>query len=288
MRLRAARCLRASFIQVAGLGAIACAPAWVYPTIPATPTVSVDGADNAVAGRPLTLHFSWLVGREFKAVADPHRVFVHFIDADGKLAFTDDHSPPVDIHRWRSGSRYEYTRRVILPDQPGDLSIRVGLFSAAFPYKATVTDTSTGARGFPTVASVRVRENPALAEEAIAGVAGFDPWERDSRATLRSIRWVRRRGRFLFLQRAGDTAVLLQGFVLRDRLAKDPTVTLRVGGVQVSQVLANDDRVVLQLNLPGDGRARLVEGEIESDMSFMDGGREVAFCVERFRAVPLR
>ncbi len=281
------RSLRASLIHVTGLGAMACAPTSLYPTLPVTPAVSVDGAENAIAGRPLTLHFSWLVGPGFPALEQPHRVFVHFIDADGRLAFTDDHAPPVDIRQWRSGSRYEYVRRVILPDWPGDLSIRAGLFSGSFPYKATVTDGRSGAPGFPTVASIRVRENPALAEEAIAGVAGFDPWEADSRASLRSFRWAHRRGRFLFLQQAGGTVVLLQGFVLRERLPRDATVTLRVGGVQSSQVLTNDDRVLIELNLAGDGRTRLVEGEIESDASFTDGGREIAFCVERFRAVPL-
>ena len=279
------RSLHAWLIQATALGALACAPSSFYPTLPVTPTVSLEGAGDAIAGRPITLHFSWVAGG-LATLARPHRVFVHFIDADGRLAFTDDHAPPVDIRQWRPGSRYEYVRRVILPDRPGDLSIRVGLFSGSFPYKTTVTDGRSGGQGFPTVASIRVRENPAGAEEAIAGGAGFDPWEADSRATLRSFRWTHRRGRFLFLQQAGGTVVLLQGYVLRGRLPRDPTITLRVGGVQSSQVLTNEDRVVLQLDLAGDGHARLVEGEIESDASFMDGGREIAFCVERFRAVP--
>ena len=234
----------------------------------------------------MTVRFSWVVDRLFVPPDVPYRVFVHYLDEDGALAFVDDHELPIDVRRLQPGARIDYDRRVILPDRAMRLSIRVGLFSARFPYKGTVLDGKTGASDFPIVARFETHANPALAEEAVAGARGFDPWEIDGRTTARSSRWVERRGRFLFLQRAEGTTLLVQGFAMRSRLQRAPTLTLRVGGVETTRVLENDDRVVIQLDIPGDGRTRLMEGEIESDLTFNDRGRDVSFCVERFRGVP--
>jgi hypothetical protein len=262
-----------------------CGSRWLYPTVRATPTVVIAETDSAMAGRAVTMRYSWQVDPQFKAPAQPYRVFVHFLGEDDKLAFTDDHETPIAMSQWQPGARYEYVRTVVLPDRAQTFKIRAGLFSAAFPYKATVSD-GQGGEDFPTVTTIHVRGNDTLAEESVAGGEGFDRWEIDGRATSRQSRWVGRRGKFLFLQRPEGSTLLLQGFTMRSRLPGQAKITVRVGSLEVTQGLANDDRLVLQLDVPGDGTTKLVEGQIEADQSFLDRGREVAFCVERFRSIP--
>src|SRR5262245_50563366 len=37
-------------------------------------------------------------------------LFVHAIDADGKVLWTDDHEPPQAVNTWKPGAPVEYTR----------------------------------------------------------------------------------------------------------------------------------------------------------------------------------
>jgi hypothetical protein len=250
-----------------------------------TPRVEVADAEDVVAGRAVTLRYTWTAAAD--SVADrPYGVFVHFIDERGAVAFTDDHAPPAGGALGKPGEPLRYERRVVLPDEPGKLRVRVGLTSTAFPYKARVTDVATGAATFPVAAVLRVRDNPTLAEESVAGAAGFDPWERDPHASMHWHRWTHRESRFLFLQPADGGRLQLQAYVPRRRLTKDPRVTMRVADRQASVSRSSDDRFLLELEIPGDGVDHLAEGTLLSDDALVDREREIAVCVERFRIVP--
>jgi hypothetical protein len=268
-------------------GSTACGRVSPFPALPVTPRVEVVGAAEATAGHAVTLRYTWTAAPEL-AADRPYRVFVHFLDADGAVAFTDDHTPPGGTREWRSGGSHTYERRVVLPDDAGPLRVRVGLTTARFPYKTRVTDAATGAPAFPIVAVIDPRENVALAEEAVAGEAGFDVWERDRHASQRWYRWTRRQSRFLFLQPAAGGRLLLQGYVRRSAMTRDPRVTIRAAGAEASVSPSSDDRFVLELDVAGDGAARLVEGTLVSDEAVAESDREVAVCVERFRVVALR
>jgi hypothetical protein len=250
-----------------------------------TPTVEIVEKD-VVAGRAVTLRYSWTAAPDFVA-ARPYRVFVHFVDARGTLAFTDDHTPPGGTESWKPGERQVYERRVVLPEDAVELRVRVGLSSGAAPYKARVTDAATGAATFPTVAVLRPRENATPGEESVAGAAGFDPWERDRYASRHWHRWTRRESRFVFLRPAGGGRLQLQAYVPRRRLTRDPHVTLRVGEAEAALSPSSEDRFVLELDVAGDGTTRLVEGALLMDDAVTEKGREIAVCVERFRVVPL-
>ncbi len=73
---------------------------------------------------------------EFKVAADAPPfaedliVFVHFVDADDELMWTDDHYPPVPTTQWKPGQTIKYNRLLFVPVYPyvGDASIKVGLY----------------------------------------------------------------------------------------------------------------------------------------------------------------
>ena len=45
-------------------------------------------------------------------------MFVHFLDADRELMWTDDHEPPTPVRQWKPGATIEYTRTMFIPKFP--------------------------------------------------------------------------------------------------------------------------------------------------------------------------
>ena len=96
----------------------------------ATPSLALD-RPRVPLGGPLEMTYRFTASPQISTVTEPHRVFVHFLDADGEILFTDDHDPPVATTDWRQGEIVTYARRMIIPMYPylGDASIVVGLHS---------------------------------------------------------------------------------------------------------------------------------------------------------------
>ncbi|HLA77224.1 MAG TPA: hypothetical protein VJU18_06570 [Vicinamibacteria bacterium] len=283
--MRAARTRPVALVASLLCAGAGCSADRLYPSVKARPSIEIEAGTPPRAGRPIAMHFSWVVDPDFKPPARPHRVFVHFLLADGQLAFTDDHEPEPAVGRWKPGGVYEYTRTVVLPDRVRRLGVRVGLFSARFPYKARVLARDTRKPGFPTLAEFQVAENPDQAEEAVHLGRGFLPWVQDGRAMARSTSWTGRSATFAFLRRPEGTTLLLQGYTERARFSSDPTLTLRVGDLEVRQLIRDDNRRVVRLDIPGDGSTAIAEGTLAMDASFTAEGRTLAYCVERFRAI---
>ena len=59
------------------------------------------------------------------------RVFVHFLDADEELMWTDDHDPPTPTTQWKPGQTIEYTRTMFVPSYPyvGAAKVATGLYT---------------------------------------------------------------------------------------------------------------------------------------------------------------
>ena len=57
-------------------------------------------------------------------------VFVHFIDSDGNIAFTDDHKAEKMPTQWKPGEMIKYTRIIFIPGEilPGEYLIRLGIY----------------------------------------------------------------------------------------------------------------------------------------------------------------
>ena len=52
------------------------------------------------------------------AALPKQRVFVHVVDADEELMWTDDHDPPTPTTQWKAGQTVEYTRTMFVPMYP--------------------------------------------------------------------------------------------------------------------------------------------------------------------------
>ena len=85
-------------------------------------------------------------------------MFVHFLDTDGELMWTDDHEPPTPVRQWKPGSTVEYTRTMFIPKFPyvGQTRVEVGLFSPSSGERLPMTGQTRGQRTYE-VASFEMR-----------------------------------------------------------------------------------------------------------------------------------
>ncbi len=77
-------------------------------------------------------------------------VFVHFLDADGELMWTDDHQPPTPPSAWTPGSTVEYTRMMFVPKFPysGQTTVEIGLYSRSSGARLPLDGEALEPRGY--------------------------------------------------------------------------------------------------------------------------------------------
>lgn len=81
------------------------------------------------------------------------RVFVHFLDADEELMWTDDHDPPTPSAEWKPGQTIEYTRTMFAPSYPyvGAAKVVAGLYSPGTNERLKLSNEDRGDRSYKVV-----------------------------------------------------------------------------------------------------------------------------------------
>ena len=115
----------------------------------ATPAVALTRPD-AVVGGPIEMTYRWAVAPGAPAFPADAWVFVHFLDADGELLWTDDHEPPTPVWEWKPGATVEYVRTTFAPKLPyvGEIRIEAGLFSRGTGQRLPLQGTTRGQRSY--------------------------------------------------------------------------------------------------------------------------------------------
>jgi hypothetical protein len=90
------------------------------------PGSAVDSA--AWSGGQATLTVAW---EALRPSAQAYTLFVHLLDAEGRIAAQADGPPPVPTSAWQAGQRIEDRRVLRLPPtlQSGDFSVRIGWYT---------------------------------------------------------------------------------------------------------------------------------------------------------------
>jgi hypothetical protein len=139
-----------------GAGVIACAALVTacgrsqQPETPvATAAVSLERSDAAI-GMPVEMKYRFVVAPNAPTIAEDDTVFVHFLDTDGELMWTDDHQPPVPTSQWKPGQTIEYLRTMFVPKFPysGDTSVVVGIYSPKSGTRIPLTGKTRGQREY--------------------------------------------------------------------------------------------------------------------------------------------
>lgn len=141
----------------------------------ATPTVTLARRAAAI-GSPLEMTYRFAVAPDAPPFAESYWVFVHFLDADGELMWTDDHQPPTTTERWKPGETLEYTRTMFIPKFPytGATAVEVGLFSPRSGGRLPMNGETRGQRSYE-VASFELE--PQLENQFVVFRDGWHPTE---------------------------------------------------------------------------------------------------------------
>jgi hypothetical protein len=115
----------------------------------ATAAVSLARGDAAI-GMPVEMKYRFVVAPNAPTIAEDDTVFVHFLDTDGELMWTDDHQPPVPTSQWKPGQTIEYLRTMFVPKFPysGDTSVVVGIYSPKSGARIPLTGKTRGQREY--------------------------------------------------------------------------------------------------------------------------------------------
>jgi hypothetical protein len=115
-------------VVAAAVGTSACHKNSNLPPV-ATPSITVNHA-RVPLGSPIELTYEFKVAPDAPAFAEDYRVFVHFVDGDQELMWTDDHFPPTPTTQWKPGQTIKYNRLLFVPVYPyvGEAAIEVGLY----------------------------------------------------------------------------------------------------------------------------------------------------------------
>lgn len=254
--------------------AAACAPNADTAAPVATPAVTLARPD-AVVGGPIEMTYRWAVAQDAPAFPADGWVFVHFLDADGELLWTDDHEPPAAMAGWKPGMAVEYTRTIFAPKLPyvGELRIEAGLFSRGTGQRLPLQAVASGQRSYDVGRlKLRLPGEPLLVvfkegwhgTEQAEGSAREWQWSKGS-ATLAFRNPKRDAVLYLEIDQPGGLAdkqavnvrlgeVVVDTFLLgagEDLLRKVPLTVAQLGSGDAAEVQISVDRTFIPAELPG-------------------------------------
>ena len=122
-------------------------------TTPPVGTLQVSLSRAKVAlGSPVEVTYKFTLAANASNLG-PRRMFVHFLDADDELMWTDDHEPPTPTTEWKAGQTVEYTRTMFTPSYPyvGAAKVVAGLYAPGNNERLKLSNEDRGDRSYKVV-----------------------------------------------------------------------------------------------------------------------------------------
>lgn len=238
----------------------------------AEPHFSIDRSRVAL-GSPVELTYGFDVAQETSdpARAGDYRVFVHFLDSDGELMWTDDHTPEPPTTEWKPGQRIEYTRTMFVPIYPyiGEASVRMGLYRPEDGRRLPLKGQARGDREYEVA---RLTLAPQSENIFLIYRDGWHAPETAPEQPALEWQWTRRTGVVSFRNPRTDVTVFIEYDGRPDVFPNPQEVAVRV-----------NDEVVRTLSVPGEhpvieripvtaaqlGDGDMVELRLEANQSFV-------------------
>jgi hypothetical protein len=103
-------------------------------------------------GSPVEVTYKFTVAANAPSLGQ-RRVFVHFLDADEELMWTDDHDPPTPASEWKPGQTVEYTRTMFIPSYPyvGAAKVVAGMYTPGNNERVKFSNEDRGDRSYKVV-----------------------------------------------------------------------------------------------------------------------------------------
>jgi hypothetical protein len=198
-------------------------------------------------------------------------VFVHFVDADEELMWTDDHEPPTPTDTWKPGQTIEYTRTVFVPIYPyvGQAKILAGLYDTSTNERLRLSQTDRGDRSYQ-VATFELL--PQTENVFLIFKDGWHPAEVAPDNASVEWQWTQKEATIAFRNPKRDSTLFLQ----LDNPSTSPgaatQVEVRIGDQVIATVpVVPNDAPVRKLALTSAllGSGDMVEVRLVADRSFV-------------------
>ena len=179
-------------------------------TAPPVAAVQVTLSRPKVAlGSPVEVTYKFTVAQNASNLGN-HRVFVHFLDADEELMWTDDHDPPTPTSQWKPGQTVEYTRTMFIPSYPyvGAAKIVAGLYTPGGNERMKLSNEDRGDRSYK-VADFELL--PQTENIFVIFKDGWHPAEVNSEGSSRTEwQWTKKEATIAFRNPKRDVTLVLQ------------------------------------------------------------------------------
>jgi len=122
-------------------------------TTPPVGTLQVSLSRPKVAlGSPVEVTYKFVAAAGAPGLG-VRRVFVHFLDADEELMWTDDHEPPTPTTEWKPGQSMEYKRTMLVPSYPyvGAAKVVAGIYTPGSNDRLKLSNEDRGDRSYKVV-----------------------------------------------------------------------------------------------------------------------------------------
>ena len=117
---------------------------------PAVGSLRVSLSRPRVAlGSPVEITYAFTLAPDAPAIEN-RKVFVHFLDANDEMMWTDDHDPPTPTAEWKPGQTVEYTRTMFVGRYPyvGAAKMVAGLYSPETNERLKLSGDDRGDRSY--------------------------------------------------------------------------------------------------------------------------------------------
>jgi hypothetical protein len=236
----------------------------------ATPTVTLARGDAAI-GMPMEMKYRFLVSSNAPPIAEDDTVFVHFLDTDGELMWTDDHLPPMPTSQWKPGQTIEYSRTMFVPKFPysGDTSVVIGIYSPKSGARVALDGQTRGQHEYQVA---KFNLHPQTDNLYVVFKDGWHETEVAEEATGVEWQWSKKTATLAFRNPMRDAVFYLQCDQPVQGLGEPQHVELRVGGMVIDSFsLPPGQRELRKLDLTTAqmGTGETVEITVAVDKTFV-------------------
>ncbi len=236
----------------------------------ATPSVMLY-REKLVLGGPLDITYHFAVSEDVSQLTQDYWVFVHFLDSNGELMWTDDHQPSVPTSAWTAGQTVTYRRQRFVPVYPyiGEVSIAVGLYSPTTTERLPLSGEDLGQKSYK-VASVQLL--PQSASIFIIYQDGWYPLEYSLQDTDVEWRWTEEEAVFSFRNPEQDAVLVLHLAGRTDSLNRPTNVSIIIDDQSIETFeLRSDGAMFRTVAMTGDelGSDPMVTLKLKVDRTFV-------------------
>ena len=218
--------LRVCALACAALAA-ACGRTQPPETPVATPSVTLGRSDAAI-GMPIEMKYRFVVAQNAPRIAEEDVVFVHFLDTDGELMWTDDHQPPVATTKWAPGQTIEYSRTMFVPKFPysGETTVELGVYSPKSGVRVPLSGETRGQHAYQVA---KFNLHPQTDNLYVVFKDGWHETEVAEEATGLEWQWSKKNATLAFRNPMRDVVLYFQCDQPVQEVGEPQRVELRIG-----------------------------------------------------------